>query len=222
MNKRLTKFIGASAAPLVSRAASGAGVESGAGTTRMFVRKNWPSLIAIAALSFALSAGFAPSSRAADDFKLILEPAEKSDAKGPVVEVETDKAPAVTTKDPQIALDDLELLLAPMTKAELEVEAKGWFDLVRAKEREISAAELDVHRKNREIGQLEKQKAAAAELAKATQEVKADAGGAASEKDKAAAAERLAEAQKKLVKTVETAKKEKVRRTKRPTQRLPR
>jgi small conductance mechanosensitive channel len=163
---------------------------------------------AIAGLSFALSVG-PPSWSRADDFKLILEPSEKSDAKGPVVEVETDKAAAVTTKDPQIALDDLELLLAPMTKDELEVEAKGWLDLVRAKERDISAAELDVHRKNREIGQLEKQKAAAAELAKATQEVKAaDSGGAGSEKDKAAAAERLVEAQKTLVKTVETAKKE--------------
>ena len=37
----------------------------------------------------------------------------------------------VTTKDPQITLDDLELLLAPMTKDEIEVEAEAWFDLVR-------------------------------------------------------------------------------------------
>jgi small conductance mechanosensitive channel len=65
-----------------------------------------------------------------------------------------------------------------MTKDEIEVEAEAWFDLVSAKEREISAAELDVHRKNREIALLEKQKAAAAELAKASQEMKAagDAG----------------------------------------------
>lgn len=84
----------------------------------------------------------------------------------------------VTNKYPQITLDDLELLLAPMTKDEIEVEAEAWFDLVSAKEREISAAELDVHRKNREIALLEKQKAAAAELAKASQEMKAagDAG----------------------------------------------
>ena len=72
-----------------------------------------------------------------------------------------------------------------MTKDEIETEAKGWFSLVRAKEREISVAELDVRRKNREIAQLEKQKAAAAELAKATQEVKA----AGNDKDKEAAAE---------------------------------
>ena len=39
-------------------------------------------------------------------------------------------AEPTTTKDPQIALDDLELLLAPMTKEETETEAKGWFALL--------------------------------------------------------------------------------------------
>ena len=115
-----------------------------------------------------------------------------------------------TTKDPQIALDDLELLLAPMTMEETETEAKGWFALLRAKEREITAAELDVRRKNREIAQLEKQKAAAADLAKATEEVKA----ATSDKDREAAARRLAEAQKNLAQTVTTASKETVKEEK--------
>ena len=104
------------------------------------------------------------------------------------------EAEPTTTKDPQIALDDLELLLEPMTKDETETEAKGWYALLRAKEREITVAELDVRRKNREIAQLEKQKTAAADLAKATEEVKA----ATSDKDKEAAAQRLAEAQKTL------------------------
>ncbi|HEY1884944.1 MAG TPA: mechanosensitive ion channel family protein, partial [Roseiarcus sp.] len=57
---------------------------------------------------------------------------------------------------------------------------------------------------NREIAQLEKQKAAAADLAKATEEVKA----ATSDKDKEAAAQHLAEAQKNLAQTVKTASKE--------------
>jgi small conductance mechanosensitive channel len=114
-----------------------------------------------------------------------------------------DAEPA-TTKDPQIALDDLELLLAPMTKEETETEAKGWYSLLRAKEREITVAELNVRRKNREIAQLEKQKTAAADLAKATEEAKA----ASSDKDKEAAAQRLAEAQKNLAQTVTTASKE--------------
>ena len=72
---------------------------------------------------------------------------------------------------------------------------------MRAKEREITVAELDVQRKNREIAQLEKQKTAAADLAKATEEVKA----ATSDKDKEAAAQHLAEAQKNLAQTVKTA-----------------
>src|ERR1700733_1254448 len=113
-------------------------------------------------------------------------------------------AKPATTKDPQIALDDLELLLEPMTKEETETEAKGWYALLRAKEREITVAELNVRRKNREIAQLDKQKTAAADLAKATEEVKA----ATSDKDKEAAAQRLAEAQKNLAQTVITASKE--------------
>ena len=76
--------------------------------------------------------------------------------------------------------------------------------LLRAKEREITVAELDVRRKNREIAQLDKQKTAAADLAKATEEVKA----ATSDKDKEAAAQHLAEAQKNLAQTVTTASKE--------------
>ena len=59
-------------------------------------------------------------------------------------------------------------------------------------------------RKNREIAQLEKQKTAAADLAKATEEVKA----ATSDKDKEAAAQHLADAQKNLAQTVKTASKE--------------
>ena len=91
-----------------------------------------------------------------------------------------------------------------MTKGEIETEVKGWFALLQAKEREITVAELDVRRKNREIAQLEKQKAAAADLAKATEEVKA----ATTDKDKEAAAKHLADAQKNLAQTVATASKE--------------
>jgi small conductance mechanosensitive channel len=148
-------------------------------------------VIAAVGLSVALSMG-APS---ASDAAAAAPAAAAADAK--------DAEPA-TTKDPQIALDDLELLLAPMTKEETETEAKGWYSLLRAKEREITVAELNVRRKNREIAQLEKQKTAAADLAKATEEVKA----ATSDKDKEAAAQRLAEAQKNLAQMVTTAGKE--------------
>ena len=152
--------------------------------------------IAAIGLSFALTVG-PPSAAYADDGASSASTA--SDTK-----VAAKEAEPVTTKDPQIALDDLELLLEPMTKEETETEAKGWYALLRAKEREITVAELDVRRKNREIAQLEKQKTAAADLAKATEEVKA----ATSDKDKEAAAQHLAEAQKNLAQTVKTASKE--------------
>jgi small conductance mechanosensitive channel len=148
--------------------------------------------IAVAALSVALSVASLASR--ADD----AAPPAASDAKAA-----TEAEPA-TTKDPLIALDDLELLLAPMTKEETETEAKGWYSLLRAKEREITVAELNVRRKNREIAQLEKQKTAAADLAKATEEVKT----ATSDKDKEAAAQHFAEAQKNLAQMVTTASKE--------------
>jgi len=161
----------------------------------MFGGKPATQFFAVIGLSFVLSAGFASSSRADDAAAPAADAGPKAAAK---------EAEPVTTKDPQIALDDLELLLEPMTAAEIETEVKGWFALLQAKEREISVAELDVRRKNREIAQLEKQKAAAADLAKATAEVKA----AATDKDKEAAAQHLADAQKNLAQTVVTASKE--------------
>ena len=159
----------------------------------MFGNTRAGRFIAVLGLSFVLSAGLISLARADD-----AAPAADT-AKAAAKEAEP-----VTTKDPQIALDDLELLLEPMTKGEIETEVKGWFALLQAKEREITVAELDVRRKNREIAQLEKQKAAAADLAKATEEVKA----ATTDKDKEAAAKHLADAQKTLAQTVATASKE--------------
>lgn len=162
----------------------------------MFGDRRATRFVAIVGLSFVLSAGFMASSSRADAAAApIADAAPKAPAK---------QAEPVTTKDPEIALDDLELLLEPMTADEIAIEVKGWFALVQAKEREISVAELDVRRKNREIAQLEKQKAAAADLAKATEEVKA----ATTDKDKETAAQHLAEAQKNLAQTVATASKE--------------
>src|SRR5580692_8912129 len=159
----------------------------GFGRRAVFIgEKRLIQLIAVAGLSFAISIGPPSASRAED-----AAAPGAADAKA-------------AAKDPQIALDDLELLLQPMTTEETETEAKGWYSLLRAKEREITVAELDVRRKNREIAQLEKQKTAASDLAKATEEVKA----ATSDKDKETAAQHLAEAQKNLAQTVKTASKE--------------
>ena len=66
-------------------------------------------------LSFALSVGPQSTSRAEDAAAPV---AAAADAKAAAKEGEP-----VTTKDPQIALDDLQLLLEPMTKEETETEA---------------------------------------------------------------------------------------------------
>ncbi len=58
---------------------------------------------------------------------------------------------------------DLELMVKPLTKEELIVEADAWLDLLRAKAREISEKELSVKRANREIAEAEEKAEAAAE-----------------------------------------------------------
>ncbi|UCG33146.1 MAG: mechanosensitive ion channel [Phycisphaerales bacterium] len=78
-----------------------------------------------------------------------------------------DQAPpkAVTTADPGIPVDELKLMLLPLTKGELEVEAAAWRDLLKAKVAEISRHELDVKQKKQQISQA-KQDASEAEKAK--------------------------------------------------------
>jgi small conductance mechanosensitive channel len=112
----------------------------------------------------------------------------------------------VTTAFIEIDLADLELMLEPMAKPELEVEARGWFDLLRGKVREISEAELAVRRKNREVAQLEKVQAAAEEVAEAKADITEQAADGGSTEQTAAAAEDLTEAQQELEKAIEQTK----------------
>ncbi len=70
-------------------------------------------------------------------------------------ETKPDAGRAVTTANPAIPVDELELLLTPLPKHELADEAEGWLALLKAKAVEISAAEIAVKRKNREIDQAE-------------------------------------------------------------------
>ncbi len=49
-----------------------------------------------------------------------------------------------TTGDPKVAVDELTARLRPLTKAELTVEADGWFALVRGKIREISELRIQM------------------------------------------------------------------------------
>ena len=75
--------------------------------------KRLVQFIAAVGLSLALGVGPSSASCAEDAAPGAADAAPKTAAK---------EAEPVTIKDPQIALDDLELLLAPMTKEETETE----------------------------------------------------------------------------------------------------
>lgn len=123
--------------------------------------------------------------------------ADPPPAAKPAAAAEPAKAPAPqpqTISDPLIDIDDLKLLIEPMTKPELEVEANGWFVLLQAKVKEISDAELAVRRKNREIAALKEVKNAAVDASK---QMNASSGEPTSDAGKDAAA-KLADANAKL------------------------
>ena len=61
----------------------------------------------------------------------------------------------VTISDPAIPVDELELLVKPLTADELFVEADAWLGLLKAKVAEISQAEIEVKKKHKEIKQSE-------------------------------------------------------------------
>ncbi|ERT08042.1 mechanosensitive ion channel family protein [Lyngbya aestuarii BL J] len=75
----------------------------------------------------------------------------------------------VTTQDPEIPIDELKLLVKPLTQPELENEAAAWMVLLRQKVQEISDAEIVVKRENRSIA---KQEEAVKALEEATQALK--------------------------------------------------
>jgi len=52
----------------------------------------------------------------------------------------------LTTADPDVPLEDLRVMVKPLTKSELEVEANAWFELLRAKSRQISVLRLGVRK----------------------------------------------------------------------------
>ncbi|MEW4451337.1 mechanosensitive ion channel domain-containing protein [Bremerella sp. JC817] len=54
----------------------------------------------------------------------------------------------VTTINPNIPTDQLKIIVKPLTKSELEGEAKAWFELLRNKARQIAAAQLGIKKTN--------------------------------------------------------------------------
>ncbi len=63
---------------------------------------------------------------------------------------------ASTTANSKIPVEELELLLTPLTKGELEVEADGWLNLLKQKVTELSLAEIEANQKTQEIKEAKK------------------------------------------------------------------
>lgn len=64
---------------------------------------------------------------------------------------ETPVKSAVTVADPMIPVDRLQIWVKPMTKGELDAEAKAWFDLLREKSGQIADARLGVKEVNEAV-----------------------------------------------------------------------
>ena len=58
---------------------------------------------------------------------------------------------ATTIKDPTIEIEDLELLIKPLTVEELQHEAAGWLFLLKKQAEKISNEEIAIKRENRKI-----------------------------------------------------------------------
>ncbi|MDL1963153.1 MAG: mechanosensitive ion channel [Deltaproteobacteria bacterium] len=79
---------------------------------------------------------------------------------------------AVSAMEPGIPLDQLELMLKPLTKTELVIEVDAWLQILKAKVKQISDAEIAVKKKNDQIAKAEEVAAAAREAGKAAEEAR--------------------------------------------------
>lgn len=79
------------------------------------------------------------------------EAPEEATAPAPEPVTTASASEAKTTQDPAIPVDELKLMVKPLTLAELEIEAQGWLLLLQAKVREISNQEIAIKRKNLKI-----------------------------------------------------------------------
>jgi len=128
----------------------------------------------LSAAGLALTVAFGSATAAPNDPQAVPEkPADAAAASAakepaPANTAKKDAPKAHTTANPNIDIDDLKLIVEPMTRPEVEAEADAWFGLLRAKANEISKAELAVRRKNREIAALKAKDPAAEQNADAS------------------------------------------------------
>jgi len=102
---------------------------------------------------------------------------------------------AVTTDNPAIPVDELELRLNPLTRSELVVEADGWLKLLQARVQEISTAEIGVKHQREELAMADEVQETLDDVEEAKRAVRE----APVDED---AAEDLKEAEKKAEKTL--------------------
>lgn len=88
-----------------------------------------------------------------------IEPPPKADPKA-----------AVTTKDPEIPVEELQLLVKPLALDELQNEASAWQLLLKNKVKEISDAEIAIKRQNRSINKQQEVAGSLDEAKKALEE----------------------------------------------------
>ncbi|MEC4888359.1 MAG: mechanosensitive ion channel, partial [Scytonema sp. PMC 1070.18] len=81
-----------------------------------------------------------------------------------------DPKQAVTTQNPTIPIDELQLVVKPLTLEELQNESAGWLVLLKDKVQKISNAEIAIKRQNQSIN---KQKEASDALDKSQKALKA-------------------------------------------------
>ena len=108
---------------------------------------------------------------------------------------------AVTAKDADVSVEVLEFLVKPLTKCELEAEAKAWLVLLQAKVTEISEAEIAALYKKEEINKAEEVESTQQDIEEAKEEHDREAVKESAEQAKAALKEKK-EAEKKSAQDV--------------------
>ena len=99
-----------------------------------------------------------------------------------------------TVADPEISIEELALLLKPLPKAQLLVEADAWQALLQAKAEEIAQVEVTIKRGNQEIARAEETRDLATEAKAQLDEAAAQTEAAAVEGDAQAAEKAFEEA----------------------------
>jgi small conductance mechanosensitive channel len=102
---------------------------------------------------------------------------------------EGDSYQARTTADPAIAVEELELLLKPLTRSQLLVEADAWQALLQGIAEEVADKEVEIKRQNTEIKAAKAAQALAEDAREELEEQQAAAADSASSDDGAEAAE---------------------------------